>query len=40
MTIIMILPMMMKIEKMKALKHYLKSLVEIIENQKEAMVVL
>ena len=36
----MILLMMMNIEKLEALEHYLKSLMEIITNQQEPMVVL
>ena len=40
MMIIMILPMMVNTEKLGVLEHYLKSLIEIITNQKEPMMVL
>ena len=36
----MILQMMMNIEKLEALEHYLKSLIEIVTNQLEPIVVL
>ena len=37
---IMILPMMMNTEKLEVLEHYLKSLIEIITNKNEPMLVL
>ena len=40
MIIIMILPMMMNTEKLEVLEHYLKSLIEIITNKNEPMLVL
>ena len=40
MMIIMILPMMVNTEKLGVLEHYLKSLIEIITNQREPMMVL
>ena len=40
MIIVMILLMMMNIEKLEALEHYLKSLIVINTNQSELMVVL
>ena len=40
MMIIMTLPMMINTEKLGALENYLKSLIEIITNQLEAMMVL
>ena len=38
--IIMIFPIMMNTEKLKALEDYLKDLIEIITNQKELMTIL